>query len=195
MTPRGKAILAIRDPGDAEAVAAALPPGWAMLLGGSGTDVIEASMSLSLAGWVVFVHLDMVHGLTRDAEGLAVLARYGAPQGVISTHPSVVVAGRQLGLATSLRIFLVDSASVRTGILQAQRARPDFIELLPGVLPELIAPVADATGLPVIPGGLITRVEEAERVLAAGATAVSTSSLGVYRALVDGVARAGRGSR
>lgn len=193
-----RAILAIRDPELADAATAGLDPGWVMLLGGPAAGVIDASMTLSLKGWVVFVHIDMVRGLGRDGDGLRVLSRFGAPQGVISTHPSVVQAARELGFATSLRIFLVDSGSLRSGIQQAQRTKPDFVEILPGVLPHLIAPVARATGLPVVPGGLITTPEDAWTALDAGALAVSTSTLEVYRALTqtpDGPAHANHPTR
>ncbi|ACU53828.1 glycerol-3-phosphate responsive antiterminator, GlpP [Acidimicrobium ferrooxidans DSM 10331] len=185
MTETPRAILAIRDPELAQATTAGLAPGWVMLLGGPAASVIDASMTLSLEGWVVFVHIDMVRGLGRDADGLGVLSRFGAPQGVISTHPSVVQAARDLGFATSLRIFLVDSGSLRSGIQQAQRTKPDFVEILPGVLPHLIAPVARATGLPVIPGGLITTPADAWAAIEGGALAISTSSLEVYRAVVE----------
>lgn len=54
-------------------------------------------------------------------------------------------------------------------------AEPDYIEMLPGVIPELISEVRERTGIPIINGGLIRTKKHIENALAAGAIAVTTS--------------------
>lgn len=56
-----------------------------------------------------------------------------------------------------------------------ERTKPDFIEVLPGVMPDIIKEVHEKTGIPIFAGGLIRSVEDVENALLAGATTVTTS--------------------
>lgn len=66
---------------------------------------------------------------------------------------------------------------MESGLRNVARTRPDAVEVLPGVLPDQITRVADAIEVPLIAGGLITRMEQVNAALEAGALGVSTSSL------------------
>ncbi len=172
-----KVIYAARVAEEALATLKDVEPTWVFLLGGNGADVVAASKILSERGFVVFVHVDMCHGIKNDAEGIALLACLGQPAGIITTHPAAVGAAKKLGLLTVERIFLLDSASVESGLRNVARTTPDVVEVLPGILPEQITRVAGALDTALIAGGLITEMVQIEEALAAGALAVSTSSV------------------
>ncbi len=172
-----KVIFAARDPGDVFAMIPETEPTWVFLLGGNAAEVLGASKLLAERGFQAFVHVDMLHGITNDTQGIALLASLGHPAGIITTHPSAAIAAKKAGLLTIERIFLLDSSSVESGLRNVARTRPDAVEVLPGVLPDQITRVADAIEVPLIAGGLITRMEQVNAALEAGALGVSTSSL------------------
>ena len=58
--------------------------------------------------------------------------------------------------------------------------RPDFIEILPGVMPKIIARICRETQIPVIAGGLISDKEDILAALSAGARAISTTNPAVW---------------
>jgi glycerol uptake operon antiterminator len=129
----------------------------------------------------VFVHLDLLDGLSKDQHGVHWLAEKARPTGVISTRGAMLGVARSLGLATVQRVFLLDSQSIRTGLDQAHNARPDVVEVLPGILPRVIADVAHRVQTPVIAGGMITTEADCCAALRAGAQAVSTSNERLWR--------------
>ncbi|WP_298338118.1 glycerol-3-phosphate responsive antiterminator [Ferrimicrobium sp.] len=171
-----KVIFAAREPADVLAMLADTAPSWVFLLGGSAGEVLGASKLLGDRGFAVFIHVDMLHGITNDSEGIRLLASFGHPAGIITTHPSTVNAAKKVGLLTIERIFLLDSSSVESGLRNVARTKPDAVEVLPGVLPEQITQVADSIDVPLIAGGLITHLDQVRAALKAGALGVSTSS-------------------
>ncbi|WP_298211563.1 glycerol-3-phosphate responsive antiterminator [Ferrimicrobium sp.] len=171
-----KIIFAAREPADVLAMLAGMEPSWVFLLGGSASEVLGASKLLSDRGFSVFVHVDMLRGISNDSEGMRLLASFGHPKGIITTHPSAVNAAKKLGLLAIERIFLLDSLSVESGLRNVLRTKPDAVEVLPGVLPEQITKVADSIDVPLIAGGLITHLDQVTAALKAGARGVSTSS-------------------
>lgn len=174
-----KVIYAARVPEDVLAAVEGAEPSWVFLLGGNGSEVLGASRALRERGFAVFVHIDMCHGIKNDAEGIALLSSLGRPSGIITTHPSAVVAAKKLGLMTIERIFLLDSASVESGMRNVARTTPDVVEVLPGILPAQIAMMKHALEMPLIAGGLITQLSQIQAALEAGACGVSTSSQGL----------------
>lgn len=57
-----------------------------------------------------------------------------------------------------------------------ETAQPDYIELLPGIIPSMIQEIYERTQIPVITGGLVRTVDNIEEALAGGAIAVTTSN-------------------
>lgn len=81
---------------------------------------------------------------------------------------------------TVQRVFMLDSLALKTLPGQLNVGKPDFIEILPGIIPRVIGEVAAATSTPVIAGGLIRYKDEVMAAMRAGAAAVSTSSPPVW---------------
>ena len=86
-----------------------------------------------------------------------------------------------MGLLTIQRTFLMDSASLSSGIKLMRGNPPDMVELLPGLVPKAIRQVRERLDIPVIAGGMVTEADEVEDALSAGALAVSTSDKILWR--------------
>ncbi len=126
-------------------------------------------------GKKAFLHMDLIRGLANDEAALHFLYREVKPEGIISTHRSVVQAARKFGFCTVQRFFLLDSQSVGNILESVKTIKPDFIEIMPGILAEFLRDLVKEVRVAVITGGLIRRGEEVARALEAGAVAVSTS--------------------
>ena len=127
-------------------------------------------------GKKVFVHADMIQGLKSDEQGTEFLCQEFHPDGIISTRSNVLQTGKKKGVLVVQRLFLLDSMALSTSYRLAEKAQPDYIEVLPGVIPELIQEVHRHTGIPIIAGGLIRDKQNVIGALDAGATAVTTSN-------------------
>ena len=76
---------------------------------------------------------------------------------------------------------LLDTNALEKSYQLLTKTQPDYIEVLPGVIPHIITEVAERTGIPIIAGGLIRSAQEVELALQAGATAVTTSNFDLIR--------------
>ena len=158
---------------------------WVFILGGKVDRVAEGVALLQKRQWRVFVHIDMVKGITNDSEGVQFFYDFAGPEGIITTHAHTVTHAHKLGMVTIQRIFLLDSQSVESGVAQVEHAGPDAVEVLPGILPEVVRALVHRLKEPVIAGGLITSVSHIHEIHAAGALSVSTSSLKLIDAIMD----------
>jgi glycerol uptake operon antiterminator len=145
------------------------------VLGGSILTMGDIVAELAHGGKAAFLHMDLIEGIGRDEAGLAYASAHWKPAGIITTRAQLVKAARELGLLAVQRVFLLDSASIKSGIQLIDQCRPDFVEVMPGVIPKAIGQFRTA-GRPVIAGGMVTERSEVIEALKAGALAVSTSS-------------------
>ncbi|WP_105618892.1 glycerol-3-phosphate responsive antiterminator [Vallitalea okinawensis] len=122
---------------------------------------------------VVFIHLDFIEGLGKDQKALEFICRVVKPHGIISTRSSAIKYGKEMGIFTIQRFFLVDSLSCDTTIRTIRSVKPDLVELMPGVLPKTIKKISHEIRTPIIAGGLINDKEDIIEVLKAGALGVS----------------------
>lgn len=123
-----------------------------------------------------FVHVELLKGLREDKEGLNFLRRFGSIIGVVSTKPGFVELAKSCGFKTILRVFLVDGAVLSNLYDLVKSCKPDFVEILPGILFEETKFLSKVLPVPVITGGLVRTEEQVRKAIEAGALAVSTSS-------------------
>ena len=173
-------IAAVREPADA-AQAAKSPVAAVFLLGGSILTLQDTVQMLKNAGKPVFIHIDLCEGLGRDAAAVRWCARNLQPDGMISTKAQLLHTAREEGLLTIQRMFLMDSASLVSGMKLLKGNPPDMVELMPGLIPKAISAVSGKLSIPVIAGGMITEANEVADALKAGALAVSTSDRLLWR--------------
>ncbi|TME35697.1 MAG: glycerol-3-phosphate responsive antiterminator [Chloroflexi bacterium] len=171
---RRPVIAAIRDE-DGLRMALDSPATVLLLLSGTLMNIAQLVHRVEREGRFVFVHIDLIDGLAKDQHGLRWLSENARPTGIISTRGSVISAARTQNLSTIQRVFLLDSQSVLTGVELAHNVRPDVVEVLPGILPGVIADLVRRNEWPLIAGGLITSAEHCRDALRAGAWGVSTS--------------------
>ena len=176
---RGPVIAAVKDDGGLER-ALASDVSVIFLLYGDLLTVDELVRRAHAAGKAVFVHLDLVEGLASREISVDYVAKHTAADGVLSTKANLTRRARELGLVAIQRFFLLDSMAIRNIEKQAHQDSCDLIEVLPGLMPKIIARVIGQTDKPVIAGGLITDKEDVTRALGAGAIAVSSTNPDVW---------------
>lgn len=125
---------------------------------------------------LIFIHIDLVDGFSKDAVALKYISEEIKPDGIISTKNSQLKAAKSLGLLTVQRIFIIDSLSIDTAIKASQMINPDAIEIMPGIMPRITKQISTSLDVPVIVGGLISEKCEVQNALESGAFGVSTSS-------------------
>ncbi len=126
-------------------------------------------------GKKILLHADLVQGLRTDEYAAHFLCQDIKPAGLISTRKSVVLTAKKHKLISIQRLFLLDSIALESSYKLLETTKPDFIEVLPGVMPHIIKEVYQITKIPIIAGGLIREKREVEEALQAGASAVTTS--------------------
>lgn len=79
-------------------------------------------------------------------------------------------------MLTVLRVFLIDSMAYENLKTQVTAAKPDVVEVLPGMMPKVIGNICKALPVPVIAGGMIREKEDVMALLKAGVTSVSSTN-------------------
>ncbi|MBO8163961.1 MAG: glycerol-3-phosphate responsive antiterminator [Brevibacillus sp.] len=129
----------------------------------------------------MFLHADLIQGLKNDEYATEYLCQEVQPYGIISTKTSVITKAKQKGVVAIQRVFLLDSNALKKSYALLEKTKPDFIEVLPGLMPRIIAEVCQQTRIPVLAGGLIRTVSDVEKALAAGAAAITTSNRELWK--------------
>lgn len=166
------------EPGLAAALKSDVPV--VFLLYGDILNIGSLTQRIHAAGKAAFVHLDLVEGLAAREVTVDYIAGQTDADGVISTKPQLLRRAGEMGLVTVQRFFLLDSMALQNVSRHLGLDASDFIEVLPGLMPKIIRRVAEATGRPVIAGGLIDEKEDVVAALNAGAVAVSTTNPQVW---------------
>ena len=125
------------------------------------------------AGKLVFIHADLIEGMTAKDICADFIAQNTVADGIISTRPNIIRHAKQLGLLTIQRFFLLDSLSFENVLRQSTNA--DAVDLLPGTQPRVLERRSHKVRQPIIASGLLTDKQEIVAALSAGAQAVSTT--------------------
>lgn len=136
-------------------------------------DIVE---KITNAGKYAFVHLDMIEGLAGKEVVVEFIRNNTLACGIISTKSSLIKKGKELGLFTIQRFFILDSLAIKNIKKQIEQSKPDIIEILPGLMPRVITSLKKEVKHHVIAGGLISYKEDILNALDAGATAISTTN-------------------
>ena len=103
------------------------------------------------------------------------------PDGVITTKNNLVRTIREYGMLAALRCFIMDGQSCQKAIQVSGNVSPDFVELMPGILPpSLIESFCRETGAAVVAGGLVRSAVDANQAFSAGARGISTSDRSLW---------------
>jgi glycerol uptake operon antiterminator len=137
---------------------------------------------------VWFLHIDLVKGLKEEEAAIEYLFREIKPTGIITVRKSLIPIARAHSLRTILRFFAIDSVSLRNIVKTAQEVKPDYVEVLPGIVPKVITILHEQLepfGIKIITGGLVDQMSEVRAVIAAGAQFVSVGNKDLWQATID----------
>ena len=150
------------------------------LLFGTLLNIDSLVKKVKAAGKTAIVHTDLIEGLGNSEIAVDFLKKYCDPDGIISTKTSMIRRAKKLGLVTVHRVFILDSLSIGNIKAVLEAGNPDYVEILPGIIPKVTREICSEIDIPVITGGLIKEKEEVIAALNAGAAAVSTSCEDVW---------------
>ena len=139
------------------------------VLYGDVCTIPEILERIKAAGKKAMVHIDLIAGLSAKEISVEFIARQTRADGIITTK---------------LRFFVIDSLALKNIEnleMQCGTSRPDFIEVLPGVMPKVLGRIAKVSRIPMIAGGLITEKEDVIAALSVGAIAVSSTNQDVWK--------------
>lgn len=145
------------------------------ILYGTVCNIKDIVQKIVEAGKLALVHMDMISGLSTKEVAVDFIKEQTGAHGIISTRSSVIKRGKELGLFTVQRFFLLDSLALSNLKKQSEVSHPDFIEIMPGIIPRVLKRVCEEVYPHVIAGGLISRKEDILNALNAGVTAISTT--------------------
>src|SRR5438094_6260106 len=132
-------------------------------------------------GKMAFVHIDLIAGLGKDRAGIAFLAREIGVNGIITSHGALVAAARAERVIAIQRLLLYDDLALPSALAALEHARPDIVEVLPGVIfPLVVDRIRARVPLPIIVGGFVTEPEQRNAALVRGAVAISTGTTSLW---------------
>lgn len=132
-------------------------------------------------GKLIFIHIDLIEGFSKDATALKYINEKIKPDGIISTKNNLLKVAKELGLLTVQRLFIIDSLSIETTVKTSSMINPDAIEILPGIMPRIIKKLSSTLSVPIIVGGLISEFDDINNATESGALGVSTSAKALWR--------------
>ena len=154
------------------------------ILYGDICTIAEIVSKIKDAGKIAMVHMDLITGLSPRDISTDFIRKYTRADGIITTKVNLIAHAKEIGLATVLRYFVLDSMAlinIERQSHQNRETQPDMIEILPGIIvPKMIRKICSMSRVPVICGGLIQEKEDVMHALASGAAAISTTSSDVW---------------
>ncbi|WP_174733579.1 glycerol-3-phosphate responsive antiterminator [Mesobacillus harenae] len=148
----------------------------AFLLTGNLINIEDHIRRLRSANMHIFVHLDFIDGISNTKSAVSYIAKVWKPTGIITTKSNLIKFAKEEGLMAVQRIFLIDFGAVQKGIEMAKSCKPDAVEVLPGLMPQIIDKLTKEIHLPLIAGGLISERADVLAALESGALAVSSGN-------------------
>lgn len=168
-------IAAVRDEDDYNAAMKSKVKCIFMMFGDI-VSIREMTVQAQQRDILIFIHIELIKGIANDEYGVLYLKNHVDPFGIISTKKKLIQKAHELGMKTALHFFVIDSKALSKAINMSMECQPDYIEIMPGVIPKVIETLKEQTGLPIIAGGLIESREEYRSAMSAGAYAVTTSA-------------------
>ena len=141
------------------------------------SDIVDKAKS---AGKTAMVHIDLINGLSAKDVAVDFIKKYTKADGIISTKPALIKHAGEIGLTSVLRLFVIDSMAYSSIEKQLRSVKPDYIEILPALMPKVVSRICRISKVPVITGGLISDKEDVVSMLNAGAVCISSTNPDVW---------------
>ena len=146
-----------------------------LLMDGKLNELLEKDFQDCNKKKPIFLHTDLVKGLSNDREAINFIKKYINPAGIVSTKSAMLKAAKKKGLYTIQRIFLIDSKSLKNAIESIRDNDPDIVEVMPALAYSIIETLKNEIDKPIILGGLINKRDQIIDGLKAGADGISFS--------------------
>ena len=146
------------------------------ILFGDICNIADIVDKVKAAGKTAMVHIDLINGLS----GKEITVDFIHADGIITTKPVLIKRARELELSTILRFFVIDSMAYDSIEKQLRSVKPDYIEILPALMPKVVSRICRLSKVPVITGGLISDKEDVVTMLNAGAVCISSTNPDVW---------------
>ena len=126
-------------------------------------------------GKLAIVHVDLILGLSSKEVAVDFIRENTRADGIISTRPALVKRAMELGLIGGQRAFLIDSIALENARKQLAAFQPDFMEIMPGMMPKILRQIREITSVLLVAGGLLSDKQDIMAAFQAGVDAVSTT--------------------
>ncbi len=133
----------------------------------------------------IFLHTDLIKGLSTDKDAINFIKKYIDPAGIVSTKSNILRAAKKKELITIQRIFLIDSSSLKNAIEIIKENDPDMVEIMPSWVYPMVHILKAEINKPLILGGLVNTKEQIENILKANADGVSCSNIALWDSIFD----------
>ena len=130
---------------------------------------------------IVFVHENLIEGLSSSHFSPSFIKKYTDADGIITLRAQNAYEARKIGLNTVFRFFILDSLSYESVKETIKNTTADLIEVLPGIMPQIIGEITNWSQVPLIAGGLIRDKSDAMAAISAGAIGVSSSNTKIWK--------------
>ena len=120
-------------------------------------NINDIVSELKKAGKIVFVHMDMIEGLSSSTYGVEYIIENSGLDGMITTKHSIVSIANKNNIPVIQRFFILDSFSFKNTLVHIRENKPSAVEILPGIMPKIISRIEKAVSIPIIAGGLIDK--------------------------------------
>lgn len=154
--------------------------GVVFILYGDICNISDIVNKVKASGKIAMVHMDLIAGLGTKDVSVDFIKEKTRADGIITTKHNLAKHAKEIGLFSVLRFFIIDSLALANLEKQTTEAKPDCIEVLPGVMPKVIRRIVDNNRIPLIAGGLIADREDVCNALDAGAIAVSSTNSHIW---------------
>lgn len=150
------------------------------ILYGDICSIPDIVATVKNSGKIAMVHIDLITGLSSKEIAVDFIQKYTGADGIITTKPALIKHARELGLYTILRLFVLDSMAYENIDRQVKTARPDVIEVLPALMPKIVAKICKISPIPVIAGGLVSEKEDVMSLLQSGVISISSTNQKIW---------------
>jgi len=128
----------------------------------------------------VWLHLDLIPGLSSDEHGAQYAIQFFGIDGIVSTKTNAIKAAKKKKVTAIFRIFLIDTASMEKSLTRVDEIKPDYIEFLPALAHRILPEIRHRISVPVIGGGLIQTQSDIDDCFASGMVAVTVSKTNLW---------------
>jgi glycerol uptake operon antiterminator len=128
----------------------------------------------------VWLHLDLIPGLSSDEHGAQYAIQFFGIDGIVSTKTTAIKAAKKKKVTAIFRIFLIDTASMEKSLTRVDEVKPDYIEFLPALAHRILPEIRHRINVPVIGGGLIQTQSDIQECFASGMVAVTVSKTNLW---------------